>query len=628
MTILPILIFLAPALLGTTLIVAWRLVPEKIASILVGATAGLAIFTTAIYVITLLVPLTASLLWILCLGLLAGAALAVPIAWPHWKKLPLDRIAAVILIILAVIFANIAPKLLLEKPDGLYTGIINAYGDVAWHMANITTFAEGQTTPPENPIFSDTRLTYPFMINFFSALLLVAKASLPQTVTLPALILIPVLLTLLYSLTHVLTNNKKAAVIAMLLFLLGGATFGWTRIISDWQKSPESIITFITHLPNLDYSGVGVDPNGFHFLNPVTSLLLPQRSLLIGFPLAFSLILILAHARRTATSSVPYLMAGVLAGSIPLFHAHTTLALVPVILGFFIQDLLEKTKTRSQTMRHWGIFALAACGIGLPEVAYYFRGTSTEGGSFLRWGPRWQAGEMNIVWYWFLNTGLLIPITIIGFFTRAPRETKIMAAAGLLLFLVANLWLFAPWAWDNFKLFVYFLLFTLPLVSLTIAQYLTKKTPRLASVIIVLLLSLHMLSASLDIWKISLPTAAAWNEWQTDEVAFAEKIKAATKPGESVVTAPNHNSPVVLSGRPRYLGYAAHVWSHGLLPWTREKALKEFYEGRLTILPETQPDYIFIGRAETATYQQLVIQPTWQLVLQDGPMSLYRLPKP
>lgn len=627
MTLLALLLFIAPALLGTAVVVSFRAVQEKVTAVLVGATVGLAGFTTAMYVLTLFIPLTPALLWIMSLGALAGAVIVGLSAGPAWRRLPLDRTALIILIILAILFANIAPKLLIDKSDGLYTGIINAYGDVAWHLANITTFAEGQTAPPENPIFSGVRLTYPFMVNFFSALLLVGGASLAETVTIPALVFIPLLLVLLYRLVYTLTGHKKAAVIAMLLFLLGGATFGWTRIIEDWNKNTEAALTFITHLPNLDYSGVGVDPNGFHFLNPVTSLLLPQRSLLLGFPLAFSLLLILASAYLPKLLA-PYALAGALAGLTPLFHAHTTLALVPAVIAFFIHDLAQsKNSARAAKLAQWGTFAAVALLIGLPEVAYYFHGTSTGSDSFFRFAPRWQAGERNIVWYWFINTGLLIPAGVAGLFTRAPWRLKALAAAGLVLFVVANLWLFAPWAWDNFKLFVYFFIFSLPLIGYLAATYLHKKIPRPARLAIYLILALHMFSASLDLWKISLPTATAWIEWQADEIAFADQIKKATKPGESIVTAPNHNSPVVLSGRPRYLGYAAHAWSHGLIPWTREKALKGFYEGQSTTLPETTPDYVFIGRAERGTYPQLVIQPDWQLVAQDANHALYRLPR-
>lgn len=625
MTILALLIFIAPALLGTAVVVSWRATLEKIAALLVGTTVGLASFTTVVYVLTLFIPLSPALLWILCLGVLASAVVAGIRAWPAWRTLPLDRTALALLVIVSFVFANIASKLLLEKPDGLYTGIINAYGDVAWHMANITTFAANQVAPPENPIFADTRLTYPFMVNFLSALLLVGGATLSETVNVPALILLPLLVTLLYSLVFTLTGRKTAALVAVLLFLLGGATFGWTRIVDDWQKSDLSALAFITHLPNLDYSGVGVDPHGFHFLNPVTTLLLPQRSLLIGFPLAFSVLLILATTRAAGSRKTPYLLAGIMAGVIPLFHAHTTVALTPAILAWFAMEWFTSPRPKRELLSTWGAFAAAALLIGLPEMAYYVRGTTSEPGSFMRWGPRWMAGEMNLVWYWFINTGLIIPAALGGVFTHAPLRLKTLASVGLLLFVVANLWLFAPWAWDNFKIFIYFLIFCLPLISYVATEHLNRRTRPVAVGMLVLLVGFHMFSAALDLWKISLPTAATWIEWQTDEVAFAEHIKKVTKPGESIVTAPNHNSPVVVSGRPRYLGYAAHAWSHGLNPWTREAALPDFYEGRRADLPEITPDYVFVGRAETATYD-VVIQPTWELVVRNGPLALYRLP--
>ena len=64
------------------------------------------------------------------------------------------------------------------------------------------------------------------------------------------------------------------------------------------------------------------------------------------------------------------------------------------------------------------------------------------------------------------------------------------------------------------------------------------------------------------------------------------------------------------------------------MPWEREKAIKDFYEGRLPAVPETTPDYVFVGRSERAAYPGLVVQPTWQLVVQDAQHALYRLPAP
>ena len=42
-------------------------------------------------------------------------------------------------------------RALLEKPDGIYTGVLNNYGDLPFHLSVITRFAFGQNFPPEDP---------------------------------------------------------------------------------------------------------------------------------------------------------------------------------------------------------------------------------------------------------------------------------------------------------------------------------------------------------------------------------------------------------------------------------------------------------------------------------------------
>lgn len=614
-----------PTLLGIACALAGKLFPEKMTTLLGGATLGLAVVITFTYTLSTFFSLNTALLIssaFTCAGLAACTLSPAVQLRRRWQELAFDRTAAVLLGILALLFALIAPKLLIAREGGLYTGIINAYGDVAWHLANITTFAAGQSAPPENPILAGTRLTYPFMTNFFSALLLKTGASFAASVDAVALVMIPLLLTLLYCFTHALTHKKSVAVLTLLLFLFGGAALGWTRLAGDWQESGASLVEFLTHLPARDYSGVGTDEQGFHFLNPVTTLLLPQRSFLFAFPLALTILLLLAP--KQPLTAPRFLAAGIAAGVLPLFHAHTVLALLPAIAGFFAIDLWQGK--RKEILQHWLLFLLPAAIIGLPEVLYYLQGGS-EAGSFLRWSPRWLAGNRNFLWYWFMNTGLLIPATIIGLFDKKQSaEVKVVAGSGLLIFIVANLLLFAPWAWDNFKLFVYFFLFTLPLAATVAVRALRQPTYPGVRAAVIIAIGLHLLAAGLDIWKIALPTAREWQEWDKSGIEFAKAVQKKTQVGERVLTAANHNSPIVLAGHPRYLGFAAHVWSHGGDPWAREAAVKEFYEGRLQTLPELQPTYVVVSPQERGSYPNLIIRPIWQLVTQVGEYQLYRLP--
>ena len=145
--------------------------------------------------------------------------------------------------------------------------------------------------------------------------------------------------------------------------------------------------------------------------------------------------------------------------------------------------------------------------------------------------------------------------------------------------------------------------------------------------LIIALIAVHMLSATLDIWKLILPTSPDWIEWDTSEIEIAKAIQARTPAQASILTAPIHDSPVALTGRAAYLGYAAHVWSHGGSPWNREDAIAKFYANQITQLPETQPDYVLIGPIERRQYPDLVIRPAWQLIAQTASYQLYRLPQ-
>lgn len=612
--IIALLTLVIPFLLGIGLLAWLRVTRELTSLILIGSIAGLALFTTGVFVLDIFFPIT----YALTIGLTISGFFASILTWQlrniAWQGYTLDKTAVGVFVVLLALFAIIGPKLFIERPDGsLATGIINAYGDVAWHASIITTFAEEQTFPPQDPIFAGEQLTYPFLTNFLSALLLVGGASLAASITWPAIVLIPLLVSLLYCLVRDYCNNRQVAVITVLLFLFGGATLGFVRLPADFHEANTSVLNFFLHLPARDYSGVGTDEHGFHFLNPVTTLLLPQRSFLFGMPLAFAILILLIPRQQERASR--YLVAGVLVGLLPLFHAHTALALVPAIIALF---------SLQPRLRPWLFFVIPAAIVSLPELIYYTHGQH-EAGSFFRFSPGWMVGNQNILWYWLKNTGLLLPATLWSLILPTPRNLKGLAAAGLTIFIIANTWLFAPWAWDNFKLFVFFFIFTLPAAVWVTYLAWQKTKSKLVKFGICLILALQMLSAGLDIFKLLLPTARIWEEWSNEAVEAASVIQQVTKPGDIILTAPVHNSTVVLAGRELYLGFAAHVWSHGGNPWLREESIKSYYRGLINTVPDIRPQYVLVGPQEEYAFAPIAVHADWTLAAQSGPYFLYRI---
>lgn len=609
MTLLSSLVWLSPALFGISIASKARLLPEKTALILVGSLGGICLFTTILFAVSTVMPLTQVDIGIAVI-LLAGASIVLFVrdGWHTLRLVPFDRAAPFVLIASAILSAVVGGKLLVATSAGLETGIINAWGDLGWHIATITLFAEGQPFPPENPIFAGSRLTYPFLANVHSAILIKTGSSLTESVVLPAIIFMSMTLTLLYCFARDYGKSRVGAGIALMLFIFTGGTLGWLNFANDVRHSGQSLVEFLIHLPPSDYSGSGSNDKGMHVLNPILALLLPQRPFLFGMPLALSILLMLRP--RASLTNVHRAIAGVFAGLLPLFHAHTVIALLPTLFGLFI--LAPGV--------HWLAFGIPAMLVGFPELLVYMQGEQA-GGSFLRFGPGWMIGNENPVWFWLKNTGLLIPATVLGFFMRVPKPAKTTALAGLVLFAIANTFLFAPWAWDNYKIFIYWIIFSLPLVGFVIARALNA-LPSLARGPLIIIVALHMVSAGLDLWRVALPSATMWTEWDSAGIAIAEKITSVTPKGSVILTAPYHNSPVVLAGRPRYLGYPDHVWSHGGSPWERKKAVQDFYTGGNDTLTETSVDYVFIGPIERSQFN-IIIRKSWKLIVREGPYELY-----
>ena len=605
---------LIPAFAGVALVSWLKLFREKILTYSVGSVFGVTLYGTIAYAAAYIVPIT-PLSVAIQLGLFCIIAISIlhPKIFYQLRNMKTDWVGGGIFIVSIILFSIIGSKLLIERPDGLYTGIINAYGDIGWHGAIIMGLSEQGTLPMEDPIFTGERLTYPFLANLISATMVSLGSSLAASINVPAILLIPCLLVLIYIVGKDYGESKQAGIIACALFLFGGAALGWIRLPPDIAASTTSIGEFFLHLPTRDYSGVGTDVNGFHFLNPVTSLLLPQRAMLFGIPIVLS-VLLLIHPKRMKRQYAP-IVAGLLAGMLPLFHAHACIALSAAILAMLICYPVRS---------FWVRFFCSALLIGIPELFFYMNGSAVEG-SFFRYGPGWMAGTINHIVYWIQNTGIYIPLSIAALcIKKVPKSAKALTGAGTFLFILADTFLFAPWAWDNFKLFVFWLIFILPIIAWCAAT-LIKRTPRIWIRLGVLgVIFIHIFAGILDIYKLTLPTATTWLEWDQNGIYMARAIQRIVPPKIPVLTAPVHNSPAILSGRSIFLGYPAHIWSHGGTPWEREREIKSYFAEMTNTIEGEDPRYVLVGPQENIVFKSLIIRPTWNAVASYGPYTLYR----
>ena len=601
---------LIPMLAGVAILSSTRIFQQKIKEFVVGSTFGITLFGTILFCIARFSVLTTAAIWS-TLGLFAFFGTVLTIRNRREKsKRKVDYIALGIACVLIIISVIIGQKLLIERPNGLYTGVINAYGDLPWHTALITELAQQKTLPIQNPIFAKKNLTYPLVADLISSAMLTLGSSIPASVNVPPVVLMPIVFLLIYYFGATYGTSRAIGSITLVLFLFGGATFGWLRIIPDFQQSDASLLSFIVHLPDREYVGTGGDAYGFHFLNAITSLLLPQRSLLFGIPIVLSILLLL-HPKKQKNKYAP-ILAGVLAGMLPLFHAHACIALFAALIVLFVIH---------PNIHYWRFFLVPAIAIGIPEVFFYILG-SAESGSFFKFDPWWTKGDRNVFIFWIQNTGLLIPASIVAFFTKTPRYAKALLGAGLFLFILANTFLFAPWAWDNFKLLIFWFIFSLPGIA-WVYLYIWKHSWLFLRPLLAVILLLHITAGMIDIWKLILPTKETWQEWDSNGIRIAQAMQAFTPASSIMLAAPVHNSPVALTGRATYLGFPGHIWSHGGLPWEREEEVKNYLLGTGETIAGENPKYILVGPQERFLFPGIIIRPSWEALASYGAYTLY-----
>ena len=175
-------------------------------------------------------------------------------------------------------------RALLEEAGGMYTGVLNNYGDLPFHISVITRFAYGQNFPPEDPTFAGVRFTYPFITDFISALFLRAGASLRHAMFIENYIIAVALVGVLHRFGQRLVRNRTAAIITPLLILLNGG-FGWTLLWDDVKKIEGGVFQVLKHLPH-SYTILPEIEKAWRWGNSITSLLVTQRGFLLGIPLA------------------------------------------------------------------------------------------------------------------------------------------------------------------------------------------------------------------------------------------------------------------------------------------------------------------------------------------------------
>ncbi|HEX4948265.1 MAG TPA: hypothetical protein VFZ34_16445 [Blastocatellia bacterium] len=515
-----------------------------------------------------------------------------------------------------VFFTWLFSRVIVIEGNGLYTSPANNYGDLAFHFSVVTSFADGDNFPPRNPIFDGLKFTYPFLIDFLAAFFHRAGADWAAAFFLPNLLLSLALVGLIELLTEQLTQSRLATRLAPVLFFLSGGT-GFLYGLRDWYQSDASWWEFLWHLPR---SYTKNDELDLQWGNMLTTLVVPQRSLLLGVPVFAMIVLLwwqwlhhrdereiggvgegeIGGSKNLSSSPHPPLShsphqrlgdgrnflfaAGVLAGLMPLLHAH----------GFFSVMMVSAAMALVFFSWDWLAFFVPVGVLSLPQ-AWWLSGTGTRS-SLFKPHLGWATGD-NFAKFLALNFGLFLLVLVIAFFFQSAR-TRRFYLPFLLCFIVPNVVLLAPWPWDNIKVLLYWYLLSCPLVAALLARLFTGRV--IVWPLPVLLFLSLIASGGLDVLR-ALSPVEKMRLFDAEQLQVAARIKERVPPHSLVLSAPIHNSVLALSGRQMLMGYPGHLWSHGIQFEDRERDVKAIYRGGAEaerLLRQYGIDYVVIGPIE------------------------------
>ncbi|HKG15574.1 MAG TPA: hypothetical protein VKB12_19800 [Pyrinomonadaceae bacterium] len=521
---------------------------------------------------------------------------------------------ALVLFAFAPVFLELFPTRMLQPgAEGIYSGG-NSRFDMAFHAAVATSFLEGGNFPPVYTPRPPEPLLYPFMPDFQTAALMEGGLTLHAALLASALPLAFSLVGLFYFFALRVARSRLAAVTATFLFLLNGG-FGFLYFFEDFRAGGKGLFEFWDALPQ-NYANMW--GRGFHWVNLVADGILPQRTNLYGLPVALMVFTLFAAvwSKARASPAAPtdaatrpdtaaqahsgrggdetcatrvLLVAGVLAGLLPLFHMHAYFS-----VGFVSVALFTLRPGRS-----WLAFWVPALLLASPQLLG--AATHAAGGGFVHLQFGWMVPEgTSFVVYLAQNFGPPILLAVPAWLL-APRGWRTFYLAFLALFVFSLAVVVSPNVFDNGKLMQPWHAFNSVLVGWLMARLATTYPRRLLALVLVLT---SIASGVAALKHESLQRALVFD---SEEVAAADYVRRHTEPRALFLTAPVIEQPVLcLAGRATLRGPTFWLWSHGYEFRDRERDVRAIYSGgaeALGLLRYYDIAYVYLGAAERRDFK-------------------------
>lgn len=488
----------------------------------------------------------------------------------------------------------------LRESGGSYWSAGAAWEDQSFHAALATSFAWGDNlTRLSYPHLPDWPLGYPFLPDFQAGWLHMGGFSLPWAFWIGNVLASAVFLLAAAWLLKGWLQSPKLVLLALLIWHLGGG-FGIAYVVPEWSDTGSLWAALQQH----DYANDWGLELSFH--NLTTAVVWPMRVVLFGMAAATAITVLLRSLLVTAERALSgYLLAGMLAGCLPLISAHALVVLACIIppLAFFYRT--------SISLRGWCGAVLIGTVFTLPQLMWIRQQLIQSDPPFLRFSPGWTAGWWgetrlyDLLTHWSWNTGVWITLGFVGTLA-AGRHVRRETLGWWLLFPLGYLFAFQPFVFDNLKLFAAAALAAAAGCATLLDRAWTDR--RLGSRGLALLLFILMTASGTQsvVSEVMKPAIIADLSSRT----FAEGIRQHTPSDALLLTGAHlHHPAAILAGRRSVATNPSGLTLHGVPAMEeRSEEVRRIYENApdaLPLLHLLRPGWIVVGPMERLAYPNL-----------------------
>lgn len=434
------------------------------------------------------------------------------------------------------------------------------FGDLPFHLNLITSFAYGCNSQRKSifdlvtPFFAKEPLAYPFISNFYSAVILKCfGTTIHLSILIPSTFLDFALFSVLAGIVSTFSKASFPTLLAPWLFLFTGG-LGFLK----WIKKPQFRRGF--YVDFVHNWGGGEQGSWFQ---TIIHVLLPQRASLHSLPLAHSIILILMSVGTIQkVRHKPFVAVAILVAALPQVQPHSIIACAEWGLIFGILSIFPFSKKRFQAVvSNYLIIAAIAIPIGVPQMTPYFRRFKK---GFWRVARIWKAeGASSLVQMWWRSLGVFFVLAIFGSATILTSHQWRSYSASLGVWLISNYIWYQPWQLDNTKVFN---AAWMPIGLAGASVFLTRLVRRgiIGKLLACLLMFFACFSGGLAAQMARREAYAVWIAYDWPH-QLADWAKANSDPKSIWLLDDWHAHPITtLAGRQSVLGYGGWTASHGL----------------------------------------------------------------